>query len=144
MDDPGTAVDGNQVSGTYGLTVVDTTGNIFNSTSAFIPVTNVNGEAYSAADLQNKFVELFDGQSLVNVTRSAEPNDVMGYTYSIQFTGESVGGDMPMMVADTTALYATATASTSRAIGVLCVDSSVCVLGTYVVNVGIDIEEAVK
>jgi hypothetical protein len=101
-DDPAIARDGNQVSGSYSLSWYGKdpyrpviTGSVFpvctggNSTEKFT--------ALSANDMSRLLEEhLFDGQlGQVKVTRSAQPSQAMGYSYTIHFVHENVGGDVP-------------------------------------------------
>jgi hypothetical protein len=142
-DDPGTAVAGNQVTGSFGLSLTDTNGTALNSGGASIfNVASTTGGALSAAEMQHIFnVTFFDdhkplGEKSVLVTRSATPtNDAMGYTYTVEFIEERVGGDVDLLTTITSSLSATASADSSRGIGDIAAD------GSYVVNKDVVVTE---
>ena len=146
-DDPGTAVLGNQITGLYGLLFTDKLGNVFNSTSTAFPiVNNVTGQALSAADFQYLLItQLFDGLPIVHVNRSAEPNNVMGYKYTIEFIGANVGGKLSKFKPYMNHLTCTSVAnqtSTNR-VGELCLNTPghTCTLGVYYVNKQVTVSE---
>ena len=137
------AVTGNQVTGTFGLSLVDTNGTTYTGIASNIPVADSNGYALSATDLEtylNQDVSWFsqrnDGYDTVSVSRTG-PNSAMGYTYTVTFEKENVGGNVDAFSTITTALTATATASSSLGVGDIAAD------GSYVVNKGITITEVV-
>ena len=140
FDDPGTAVVGNQVGGFFGFSFTDTdTPPTFyqSSATAFSVVSNITGQAISAAEFQAALVAMLNGLEIVEVSRSATPNAVMGYTYLIEFTGEIVGGNVQNLSPITTNLTHTTTASSVNSIGDICTNAAVCTLGSYVINTGI-------
>lgn len=143
-DDPGTAVIGNQVSGQFGMTIVDQFNVKYNTSQSFFPVVSpTTGQALSAAEFLGYLTTMFNGQSIVTVTRSGSPNKVMGYTYSVTFVGSNVGGRMMLFQPDTTKLGATAIASTANKVGALCTNPAQCQIGSYVVTTDVQVNEAV-
>lgn len=82
---------------------------------------------------------MLGNQNVVEVSRSASPNAVMGYTYFIDFTGEIVGGYVQPLSPITTNLTHTSTASSANHVGVICTDPSQCKVGSYTVNVGVSV-----
>jgi hypothetical protein len=107
LDDPGTAVLGNQVAGYYGLSITDQLGKVYTSTPRYFPVVSpVTGQALSAREMQTLMNSLFDSSATVQVNRSATVNEAMGYTYSVTFVG--MNGNMPQITVNTAALTATA------------------------------------
>jgi len=100
--DPATAVDGNQICGTYGLTF-DT-----NSTTGISVQNSTTYEALSADDFKTLFVnKLLGNIDGIDVLRSSSPTSAMGYTYTITFTGYNVGGDLALMGKSTSSLSGT-------------------------------------
>jgi len=138
-----TAIEGNQVTGSFGLTFVDVNGTETSSESDAFPIVSpYTGTALNATEFEHILSTMFDGQDLFDVTRSETPNAVMGYTYTIEFTGQSMGGDVNMFVVDTTNLDKTAVASDDLKVGELCSDAAMdCNVGTYVVNYDIEVKE---
>lgn len=143
QDDPSTAVIGNQIYGTFGLEFYDDYGKLYNSTASFFNITNTDGHALSAEELQAEFYTFFESQILVNVSRSATPNEVLGYTYLVTFIGQSVGGNVNNFIPITSNLLATSTASASLQIGDICSDALKCNIGSYYINKDISIVENV-
>jgi len=104
-DDPGTARDGNQVSGSFALSW---TGNSYHpgviTNNVFPIITGGIGTdrftALSAFQMQLLLTQhLFSNiTEQVKVTRSSKPTQSMGYTYSIVFSHEYVGGDVNSIV----------------------------------------------
>ena len=143
-DDPSTAVTGNQVTGTFGLSLVDTNGTTYTGIASDLYVADSSGYALSASTLETYlntdsswFSQRNAGYDTVRVSRSAVPNSAMGYTYTVTFVKENVGGNVDAFSTVTTALTATATASSSLGVGDIASD------GSYVVNKGITITEVV-
>jgi len=109
----GTARHGNQVGGSYFLDFVDSYGNVFNAT---IPIVDAStNQALDAAGLETLLNDMFSEKgynNTVNVTRSDDYNNVMGYTYSVTFIGENVGGDVSPFIIDTDLLTKSASYGT--------------------------------
>uniref|UniRef100_A0A7S4I964 Fibronectin type-III domain-containing protein n=1 Tax=Odontella aurita TaxID=265563 RepID=A0A7S4I964_9STRA len=105
VDTGGTARDGNQVSGVYALSWA---GNSFhpsvNAGDVFSVRTGGSGSdqhtALSAPGMEAKLTEHIFGNvpSQVLVTRSSNPTQWMGYTYSVVFKHQDVGGDIAPFV----------------------------------------------
>ena len=103
-DDPGTAKDGNQVSGSYALSWIGNSHHNQIVTQNNFPV-QMGGTgtdrfmALSAVVLDSLLTQyIFSGNSgRVIVTRSSFPSQSMGFTYTIQFVHEDVGGDVPAL-----------------------------------------------
>ena len=106
-DDPGLARDGNQVSGSFALfwngnTYHDSveTSEVFNiqtgglSTDQFTALT---AEGFKALFEEYVLGGDSDGQK-VDVTRSELPTQWMGFSYTIVFRHEDVGGDVPPLI----------------------------------------------
>jgi len=143
FDDPLTAVTGNQVSGYFGLVFRDQFNKLYNTTTNAFPVVSpTTGQAISAAEMQAYLVTMFGSTGIVTVTRSSGPNSAMGYTYSVQFVGENVGGTVVNFKPLTNLLTSTSIAAPGKQIGVLCSDSSKCVKGTYVVITDVVVQKA--
>jgi hypothetical protein len=139
-DDPGTAVLGNQVGGYFGFTFTDTNGTFYSSNNtAFSVISNVTGQAISATEFKTFLVQMLNGQDIVQVSRSAVPNAVLGYTYSIEYTGQVVGGNVQNLAPITTFLTHTSTASNSQQVGVICTNPTACTVGSYVVNIDVNV-----
>jgi hypothetical protein len=114
VDDPGTAVNGNQVSGSYGLSFTDSLGNDYVVSSDFMPVVDPLGtEAISATQYKNLLMSMLSNLDIIDVSRSSEPNHVMGYTYTVTFTGQVVGGNVQSFVPNTAELTASASSTSS-------------------------------
>lgn len=141
-DNPNTAVEGNQVGGSFGFTFTDSNGTFYRANATNFPVVSaVTGHAISADEFKGYLVTMLNGQDIVQVFRSATPNAVMGYTYTIQFTGQVVGGNVQNLNPITTSLTHTTTANTANRVGVLCTNPALCSVGTFVVNVGVSVVE---
>jgi hypothetical protein len=104
-DDPGIARDGNQISGSFSLywpgnAYYDavTTANVFT-----VQTLGVSADQYTALSAE-AFKALFEQHVLqvvvdqVDVIRSDQPTQWMGYSYTIKFRHEDVGGDVPDLV----------------------------------------------
>jgi len=142
VGDPGTAVEGNQVGGFYGLTFVDHNGTLVSSGSTAFPVVSpASGEALNASEFEQILYNMFDQRDLFDVTRSATPNSVMGYTYTVEFTGRELGGNTNMFQPVTTSLTKTGSANAALGVGELCDDDQACNIGAYVVNAGVGVTE---
>jgi len=136
-DDPGTAVKGNQIYGNYGLKFTDNDAVQYNSTTIFFPVADDGlggtGQAISGPQFQNYLRTMLGATAsnpLVNVIRSTTCNAVMGYRYSIEFIGQTVGGNVPMIKPVLTAAFQSSSiASTPAKIGEVCTDSTKCTVG---------------
>jgi hypothetical protein len=111
LDDPGTAVTGNEVVGAYGLTFTDKLGRTYTSDPYFFPIVGASGQALSVVDFQRKLDQFLGNSTLTNtnVTRSLVPNSALGFTYYITFQGQSVGGNVGPLIPITTNLIASAT-----------------------------------
>ena len=145
IGDPGTAIEGNQVGGFYGLTFVDHNDTLVSSGSTAFPVVSpASGEALNASEFEQILYNMFDQRDLFDVTRSATPNSVMGYTYTVEFTGRELGGDTNMFQPVTTSLTKTGTANSALGVGELCDDDQACNIGAYVVNAGVGVTEHTK
>ncbi|KAL9190302.1 hypothetical protein ACHAXT_007513 [Thalassiosira profunda] len=102
-DEPGLARDGNQVSGSFALSwagnayhsSVASTGNVFT-----VQTGGASSNQHTALSADN-FKALFEQHVLgssanqVDVVRSSQPTQWMGYTYAIIFRHEDVGGNVP-------------------------------------------------
>ena len=101
-DDPGLARDGNQITGSFSLSW---SGNAYHDPVATTNVFTVqaggsSSDQYTAlpADgFKALFVEhvLLNSVDQVNVVRSEQPTQWMGFAYTIIFRHEDVGGDVP-------------------------------------------------
>ena len=107
----GVAVDGNQVGGSYGLSWAGTSylaGAPFTSSdSAFSVQDSGTHQALSGSAFATAFGAAFLGGDATKVTvvRSASPtNQAMGYTYTITYDHEDVGGNIPDLSETTTNL----------------------------------------
>jgi len=104
-DDPNLARDGNQVSGSFSLIW---SGNIYHTsveTGEVFPVQTGGSSsnrftALSAEGFKSVFEEYVLGHSTnqIDVIRSEQPTQWMGFTYTITFRHEDVGGDVPKLV----------------------------------------------
>jgi len=104
-DDPGLARDGNQVSGSFALSwlgngyhdAIATTSNVFT-----VQTGGSSSDQYTALSADG-FKALFEEHVLsnsvnqVDVVRSEQPTQWMGFTYTIIFRHEDVGGDVPSL-----------------------------------------------
>lgn len=101
LDDPGTARDGNQISGSFALSWE---GNdvypSISTLSVFSVQTGGDGmdkfTALSAQRMYALFTEhiFHNNENMITVSRSNVPSQVMGYTYIVTFIHEDVGGDV--------------------------------------------------
>eukprot|EP00984_Skeletonema_dohrnii_P023836 scaffold12938_cov128-Skeletonema_dohrnii-CCMP3373.AAC.1 len=104
-DDPNLARDGNQVSGSFSLIWG---GNMYHNsveTGEVFPVQTGGSSsdqftALSAEGFKSVFEEYVLGNSSnqIDVIRSEQPTQWMGFTYTIIFRHEDVGGDVPRLV----------------------------------------------
>jgi len=138
-------IDGNQVSGTYGFSFTDQIGTNYSCSATFIPVaSSMTGEAISAVEFQSYLSLFLKDDAMVNVTRSDSPNDIMGYTYSVKFIGQVVGGDVMSLKPITNLLTHTAVASTTKKVGEICIDSTKCTVGKYVIFNDVIVSESTQ
>lgn len=104
-DDPGYARDGNQIAGAFSLSW---SGNAYHGPVATTDVFSVQtggsqSDRYTALSADN-FKGLFEEYVLLNsvdqvdVVRSKHPTQWMGYTYTIIFRHQDVGGNVPLLV----------------------------------------------
>ena len=103
-DDPGTARDGNQVSGSFALSWI---GNeVFHSVVTLnifqIQTGGVGSERFTAMSAQRMHDLLSENifannTDIINVSRSILPSQALGYTYFVTFRHEDVGGDLSSM-----------------------------------------------
>ena len=116
VDDPGTAVRGNQVGGTYGLSFTDALGNVFPATATdFKVISPTTHLPLSAAEFSTQLRAKLGNTRLteVKVTRSATVNAVMGYTYTVEFYGKNLRGQLSNLAPSTSLLNKTASSSSS-------------------------------
>ncbi|KAL7554975.1 hypothetical protein ACHAWF_018557 [Thalassiosira exigua] len=102
-DDPGLARDGNQITGSFSLSwsgnayhdAVASTGNVFTVQTG--GSSSDQYTALSAEDFKALFEEhvLLNSMDQVDVVRSEQPTQWMGYSYTIAFRHEDLGGDVP-------------------------------------------------
>ena len=114
FDDPGTARDGNQISGTYALSWEGNDLFPFISTQSIFRIqSGGNGTnqftALSPHDLYELLTDHIFGkkENIISVSRSEKPSQVMGYTYSIIFKHEDVGGDIASFKPSISGLFGT-------------------------------------
>ena len=104
FDDPGTAIDGNQVSGSFGISwrgndIFD----YINTSEVFNVQTGGEGNDRFTAMSAERMLDLMTEHmfanftGMVEVTRLPSYNQVMGYTYCVVFVHEDVGGDIALM-----------------------------------------------
>ena len=104
IDDPGTARDGNQVSGSFALSWVGNSHHNQIVTSDVFPV-QMGGAgakrfmALSSIALDSLLSQyIFSGNNgQIAVTRSSSPSQAMGFKYTIEFVHEDLGGDLPAL-----------------------------------------------
>lgn len=101
LDDPGTARDGNQVAGSYSLTWLGNShhGSVATGDVFLVQTGGIGSDKFTALSAEKMktllTTHIFSGDDRVLVSRSSEPTQAMGYTYTIQFVHENVGGDLP-------------------------------------------------
>lgn len=104
-NDPGLARDGNQISGEFSLSW---SGNDFHGAvvTANVFTVQTGGSqsdrytALSADDFKSLFEEyvLLNSVNQVDVVRSEHPTQWMGFTYTVIFRHEDVGGNVPLLI----------------------------------------------
>jgi hypothetical protein len=96
-----TVLDGNEVKGTFSVSIPDI------SQAASIDYSGLSGPAISAANFKAALYAAIDASGgtgrddsldyALDVTRSADHNNALGYTYTIEFLGRKFGGNLDMM-----------------------------------------------
>jgi len=91
QDDPGTAVDGNQVGGKFGLSF----NGVYTMDTTFQVQDSITFLAMNASTFKSLIdLNLFGGVNTVDVTRSSTTNQAAGFTYTVVFRHASVGGNV--------------------------------------------------
>jgi len=118
VDDPGVAVTGNQISGSFGFSFTDPLGNLYSSSpTEFSVVSPGTGMALSAEEFRSKLRTMLGNKRItsVKVTRSTTPNAVMGFTYTVEFQGKDLRGNVMSLQPITSSLTKSATMAKSDA-----------------------------
>ncbi|KAL7542724.1 hypothetical protein ACHAXR_012005, partial [Thalassiosira sp. AJA248-18] len=104
VDDPGLARDGNQITGSFSLSWLGTAyHDPVATTNVFTVQTGGSSTDQFTALSADGFKALFEEHVLLNsvnqvdVVRSEQPTQWMGFTYTIIFRHQDVGGDVPQL-----------------------------------------------
>jgi len=117
IDDPGVAVSGNQVGGSFGFSFTDPLGTTYTSSSTMFPVLSATtGLPLTADEFRTKLNTMLGSKRItsVKVTRSGSVNAVMGYTYTVEFQGKDLRGDDMALQPITTSLTKTSSTTSSN------------------------------
>ena len=109
---------------------------------AFPVQSNVTHEALNASEFQAIMYKMFGDRDLITVSRNSVPNPAMGFTYTIEFIGDSVGGKLNLLKPVLTYLTNTAVASNTLKVGDLCkTTTAACTRGSYSVSTTVLVKE---
>lgn len=112
-DDPGVSRQGNQVAGTFGFSFTDNYGTTYTASSTMFNVLS-GGQPITAAAFQTTLRTMLGNKRItaVKVTRSSTTNAAMGYTYTIEYQGKHLAGNLMNLLPITSALTMTASTAT--------------------------------